>query len=226
MSDGRGVRGSAGREPGAAQRAAAERNLPSAGHSPGLHPQAGKQGEAAAGHTRRCETGWCRRRCVTSWNRSSSGTLPSTATASAPDGAARTRCGGWTNCSKRATCYVVDADLKSYFDTIPHERLLARVRQEGRRRARAGADRAFLKPGVLEGLERVDTDARARRKGAVLSPLLSQHLSQSAGPPDGRARGSRWCAMPTTLSSCAAAQAEAERRLALVQELDGIEATA
>ena len=34
---------------------------------------------------RRFETGWCKRRCGTCWNRSSSGTLPSTATAFGPD---------------------------------------------------------------------------------------------------------------------------------------------
>ena len=44
----------------------------------------------------RSVTGWSRRRCDWCWNRSSSGTSPATAMAFAPDGVARTRCGGST----------------------------------------------------------------------------------------------------------------------------------
>ena len=44
------------------------------------------------------------------------------ATASVLDAAAKTLCDGSTNFSKAGYVYVVDADLKGYFDTIPHDR--------------------------------------------------------------------------------------------------------
>ena len=69
-------------------------------------------------------------------------------------------------------CYVVDADLRSYFDTIPHERLLERVRQkvaDGRVLALLAA---FLKQGVLDGLQQW-TPEEGTPQGAVISPLLS-----------------------------------------------------
>jgi len=68
--------------------------------------------------------------------------------------------------------YVVDADLKSYFDTIPHERLLQRIL------AKVGDGRmvrlveSFLKAGILDGLREWTPEAGAPQ-GAVLSPLLS-----------------------------------------------------
>jgi len=68
--------------------------------------------------------------------------------------------------------YVVDADLKSYFDTIPHERLLQRIREkvaDGRLLKRI---ESFLKAGILEGL-REWTPTAGAPPGAVLSPLLS-----------------------------------------------------
>lgn len=67
---------------------------------------------------------------------------------------------------------VVDADLKSYFDTIPHDRLMARVGQvvsDGRVLDLIGA---FLKQGVLDGL-REWTPEMGSPQGAVISPLLS-----------------------------------------------------
>ncbi|MCG7844707.1 MAG: group II intron reverse transcriptase/maturase [Methanomassiliicoccales archaeon] len=68
--------------------------------------------------------------------------------------------------------FVVDADLKSYFDSIPHERLMARVEEQvsdGRVLELLGA---YLKQEVLDGLERW-TPEGGTPQGAVISPLLS-----------------------------------------------------
>jgi RNA-directed DNA polymerase len=68
--------------------------------------------------------------------------------------------------------YCVDADLKSYFDTIPHPGLMALVRQrvaDGRVLALVAA---FLKQGVLEGL-REWKPTGGTPQGAVISPLLA-----------------------------------------------------
>jgi RNA-directed DNA polymerase len=68
--------------------------------------------------------------------------------------------------------YVVDADLKSYFDTIPHERLLQRIRGKVADGRLLRLIESFLKAGILEGLEEWSPVAGAPQ-GAVLSPLLS-----------------------------------------------------
>jgi RNA-directed DNA polymerase len=68
--------------------------------------------------------------------------------------------------------YVVDADLKSYFDTIPHERLvelIAKKISDGRVLALI---ESFLKQGVMDGL-REWTPEEGSPQGAVISPLLS-----------------------------------------------------
>ena len=68
--------------------------------------------------------------------------------------------------------YVVDADLKSYFDTIPHERLLQRIRAKVADGRLLRLIESFLKAGILEGL-REWTPTEGAPQGAVLSPLLS-----------------------------------------------------
>jgi RNA-directed DNA polymerase len=68
--------------------------------------------------------------------------------------------------------YVVDADLKSYFDTIPHDRrmeLVSRKVSDGRV---LSLIKAFLKQGVLDGLHEW-TPEMGSPQGAVISPLLS-----------------------------------------------------
>ncbi len=68
--------------------------------------------------------------------------------------------------------WVVDADLKSYFDSIPQDRLMAEVERriaDGRLLALV---RAFLRQPVMDGLERW-TPERGTPQGAVLSPLLA-----------------------------------------------------
>ena len=68
--------------------------------------------------------------------------------------------------------FVVDADLESYFDTIPKEQLMRRVEErisDGRVLALV---RAFLDQDVLRGLERWTPNA-GTPQGAVISPLLA-----------------------------------------------------
>jgi RNA-directed DNA polymerase len=69
-------------------------------------------------------------------------------------------------------CFVVDADLKSYFDTIPHERLLQRIRDKVSDGRLLRLIELFLKAGILEGLHEWVPVAGAPQ-GAVLSPLQS-----------------------------------------------------
>jgi RNA-directed DNA polymerase len=73
---------------------------------------------------------------------------------------------------KAGYTFVVDADLKSYFDTIPHDRLMHRLRTKIRDGRVLTLIESFLQAGVLDGLEEWKPTAGAPQ-GAVLSPLLS-----------------------------------------------------
>ncbi len=68
--------------------------------------------------------------------------------------------------------YVVDADLKAYFDTIPKDRLLARVGERISDRAVLGLVKQFLDQGVMDGLTEF-TPETGTPQGAVISPLLA-----------------------------------------------------
>lgn len=68
--------------------------------------------------------------------------------------------------------WVVDADLRSYFDTIPHEELLARVRRKVADGRVLELVAAFLRQPVMEGLEGWVPE-EGTPQGAVISPLLS-----------------------------------------------------
>lgn len=83
--------------------------------------------------------------------------------------------------------YVVDADLKSYFDTIPKPRLMARIREKVSDRRVLRLVEMYLEQGVLDGL-REWTPETGTPQGAVLSPLLANiylnpldHLLAEAG---------------------------------------------
>jgi RNA-directed DNA polymerase len=73
---------------------------------------------------------------------------------------------------KDGSVYVVDADLKSYFDTIPHDRLMARLKERIADGSVLTLIDSFLKAGVLDGMTAWTPEAGAPQ-GAVLSPLLS-----------------------------------------------------
>jgi RNA-directed DNA polymerase len=74
---------------------------------------------------------------------------------------------------KSQATWVVDADLKSYFDTIDHRRLL-RLLQERIADGRVlELIEAFLKQGVFEELKGWEPTESGTPQGAVISPLLA-----------------------------------------------------
>jgi RNA-directed DNA polymerase len=73
---------------------------------------------------------------------------------------------------KAGNVYVVDADLKSYFDTIPKGRLMARIREQVSDSRVLRLVEMFLEQGVLDGLREWTPEA-GTPQGAVLSPLLA-----------------------------------------------------
>ena len=73
---------------------------------------------------------------------------------------------------KEGYTHVVDADLKSYFDSIPHARLLERIEERisDGRLLKLLAD--WLRQDIIQGLERW-TPTGGAPQGAVISPLLA-----------------------------------------------------
>lgn len=73
---------------------------------------------------------------------------------------------------KAGYVHVVDADLKGYFDSIPHERLMERLREKIADGPVLSLIEAFLKADILDEAGQWTPEAGAPQ-GAVLSPLLS-----------------------------------------------------
>jgi RNA-directed DNA polymerase len=74
---------------------------------------------------------------------------------------------------KRGNVWVVDADLKSYFDTIPHERLMALVQERVADGRVLALTESFLKAGVMEESKGWQPTDRGTPQGGVISPLLA-----------------------------------------------------
>jgi RNA-directed DNA polymerase len=73
---------------------------------------------------------------------------------------------------KAGYTHIVDADLKSYFDTIPHDRLMTLIGQKVSDGRILSLVASFLKQGVLDGL-REWTPEMGSPQGGCISPLLS-----------------------------------------------------
>lgn len=69
--------------------------------------------------------------------------------------------------------WVVDADLKGYFDSIPQDKLLARLREKVADRRVLGLVEKFLQQGVLESARGWEPTPSGTPQGAVISPLLA-----------------------------------------------------
>jgi RNA-directed DNA polymerase len=68
--------------------------------------------------------------------------------------------------------FVVDADFASYFDTIPHDRLMRRVEERISDGRVVGLLRDWLEQDILHEMERW-TPTQGTPQGAVISPLLA-----------------------------------------------------
>jgi RNA-directed DNA polymerase len=68
--------------------------------------------------------------------------------------------------------FVVDADFESYFDTIPHERLMQRIEERVSDGRILGLVRDWLEQDILRDSQRW-TPTEGTPQGAVISPLLA-----------------------------------------------------
>lgn len=83
--------------------------------------------------------------------------------------------------------YVVDADIESYFDSIPHDRLMEQIGEKIADGRVLRLVESFLKQGVLEGM-REWRPKKGTPQGGVISPLLANlyldpldHLMEAKG---------------------------------------------
>jgi RNA-directed DNA polymerase len=68
--------------------------------------------------------------------------------------------------------WVVDADIRRYFDSIPHEALMAEIEKEIADGRVLGLLRSYLGAGIFDGLEEWAPE-EGTPQGAVISPLLA-----------------------------------------------------
>ena len=116
--------------------------------------------------------------------------------------------------------FVVDADLKSYFDTIPHDALMARIRERISDGRILTLIESFLKAGILSEMGREESWMGAPQ-GAVVSPLLSNiylhPLDQLMA-----LEGMRMVRYADDFVILCRSQEEAERALTIGARLDGL----
>jgi RNA-directed DNA polymerase len=77
-----------------------------------------------------------------------------------------------TDLLMRGRTWIVDADLKSYFDTIPHVPLIAKVEEKVSDGEVIAMLERYLKQDVMEAMEQW-TPEEGTPQGAIVSPMLS-----------------------------------------------------
>ncbi len=73
---------------------------------------------------------------------------------------------------KTGKTWVVDADLKSYFETISHDKLMKDIKEQVADGRVLELIEGYLKQGVIDGLEQWEPE-KGTPQGAVVSPLLA-----------------------------------------------------
>ena len=74
---------------------------------------------------------------------------------------------------KEAHHWVVDADIKGYFDTIPHSKLMAKVAKKISDGRIMELIESYLKAGVMEQCKGWEATEQGTPQGGVVSPLLA-----------------------------------------------------
>ena len=115
--------------------------------------------------------------------------------------AAKTRFAKWTGCLREGYTFVVDADLRSYFDTIGHARLMECIKERVSDGRVLELIEAYLHQDIVKDMEKW-TPSGGTPQGAVISPLLANIYLHGL---DGRwcRRAIGWCDTRMTLWCCA-----------------------
>lgn len=117
---------------------------------------------------------------------------------------------------KAGYTWVVDADLKGYFDSIPHELLMADVRQKVADGRVLTLLEAYLNAKIMDGLEEWEPE-RGTPQGAVISPLLANLYLDGLDHAMAEA-GYAMVRYADDFVILCRSQAEAEQALALVRQ--------
>ncbi len=102
---------------------------------------------------------------------------------------------------KEGYTHVVDADLKGYFDSIPHSLLKERIEERISDGRLLELLAGWLRQDIVKGLERW-TPTGGTPQGAVISPVLT-NLYLHPWTKEWQGWAIAWCATRTTSSSCA-----------------------
>jgi RNA-directed DNA polymerase len=88
---------------------------------------------------------------------------------------------------QQGRCWVVDADIKGYFDNIPQEKLLQALAQHLSDGGVLELIGGFLKQGLMESGKGWQPTETGTPQGAVITPAVSEHIPQPPGPSHGPA---------------------------------------
>jgi group II intron reverse transcriptase/maturase len=134
-----------------------------------------------------------------------------------PQRSAHDAIGQIDGCLRRGYAWVVDVDIEGYFDTIPHEPLLALVERRVSDPKLNRLIRRWLQASVLEDGERTPTE-RGTPQGGVLSPLLSNiYLHEIDRRWQARAPGARLVRYADDLLILCPTEADAQREAVLLR---------
>jgi len=112
-------------------------------------------------------------------------------------------------------CWVVDVDLRSYFDSIPHDRLMEVVRQRVADGRVLELITSYLRAGIMDGGQFEESE-QGTPQGAVISPLLA-NLYLNDLDHEARQQGLAMVRYADDIVILCRSRSEAERALAWVR---------